>query len=372
MSCKEGNPHADSDDRNSSAASNNDGEQSSTITGSVSQNNPTKALDTGPRDWNSQKTAKTTLHSGTAGKKRERTLENSADKMQTACRHKKNNHELTEKIAHRNSENDDTFHREVDSNSDVSGEGQQWTPDIHRHFVEAIYEIGMTHASPSLIMEQMALAFQDGSSNGEECDRSLTSEHLKSHLQKYRKNKRKSKEDFMREYDQWLTKARDIEAVARTKISPAKVAKMIGDKTLLGGDAAAYLTYSAMMEGSESGVGDRKNGAVDAAQMVMRNSLPSAMEYAEYMSGAVIRCPSMTEEERRSSVGVSLSYVIGMFYSVTRSLMTERHQSATTPALASDASDDDQQESQARATTVGRTMPSKYKSKRLFEDTTLS
>jgi hypothetical protein len=308
------------------------------------------------------------LYTQADGMKRQRTSAIKGDTKESNRTGKTTACDVSEEVSYRNSEHDDIVHRAGDSNCDVSQERQPWTQDIHRQFVEAIYEIGMTHASPSLIMEQMALAFQDGSSNGEECDRSLTSEHLKSHLQKYRKNKQKSREDFMREYDQWLTKARGIESVAKTKIAPANVAKMIGYKTLLGGDAAAYLTYSVMMEEGESMVGHRNNGAIDAARTVMHNSLLSAMEYAEYLSGAVIRCPSMTEEERHSSVGVSLSHVIGMFYSLTRTLMAERHQAATTPALTSDASDDDQ-EPQARLTTVGRSMP--FKSKRLFENTTL-
>jgi hypothetical protein len=143
----------------------------------------------------------------------------------------------------------------------------------------------------------------------------------------------------MRDYDQWLLQARCIEAVAKTNVSPANVAKMMGNKPTLGGDAAAYLTYSLMMEGNNSNVDDKRSGTLDAARTVVHSALPSAMEYAEHLSGAVIACPIMTEEERHSSVGISLSSVIGMFYSLTQSLMAERNQIATTPALTSDSSD---------------------------------
>ena len=36
---------------------------------------------------------------------------------------------------------------------------------------------------------------------------SLTSERVKSHLQKYRKNKEKSKEEFLQDYDSFMRKA---------------------------------------------------------------------------------------------------------------------------------------------------------------------
>jgi hypothetical protein len=341
MSCKKSKQHVGSVDSNANFnVSNDDSEQSCTMI--EPQNDPACCSDSGPTNWSSQHAK---LRSRAAGRKRAISSRDSAmlvDKIETARRSKKNAREVPQKVTHRsicNIENDDTFHREGDGNCDVLEEKQQWPQDIHRQFVEAIFEVGVTHASPSLIMEQMTMAFQDVSTGDEARDCHLTSEHLKSHLQKYRKNKQKSKEDFMRDYDQWLLQARCIEAVAKTNVSPANVAKMMGNKPTLGGDAAAYLTYSLMMEGNNSNVDDKRSGTLDAARTVVHSALPSAMEYAEHLSGAVIACPIMTEEERHSSVGISLSSVIGMFYSLTQSLMAERNQIATTPALTSDSSD---------------------------------
>lgn len=60
----------------------------------------------------------------------------------------------------------------------------EWSEASHRKFVADIFEIGMTHASPTLIQQYM-LSNVEG----------LTSEKIKSHLQKFRiskRNRRKS------------------------------------------------------------------------------------------------------------------------------------------------------------------------------------
>ena len=52
----------------------------------------------------------------------------------------------------------------------------------HRMFVAAIYKAGIKHASPSVIMENMTLSHK-----------AITSERVKSHLQKYRNNEKNRK-----------------------------------------------------------------------------------------------------------------------------------------------------------------------------------
>jgi hypothetical protein len=257
-----------------------------------------------------------------------------------------------------------------------------WTSAMHRQFVEAIYEIGINHASPSVIMEHMAYMSPEpvdrmDNGTGSSIDSyvasgHITSERVKSHLQKYRKNKKKSKDKFRREYDRWMQKALTIvgglSAAARTSLvaAPTAVVEMMGEvvgdikkesrarkqdlsKRLLGGDVPAFLTFSVLLEEEHAKVVRQEGFRPESLQyqrdtaaanaelslLLLRNGgdrgstkypsfLPSAMEYAQELSGARIPLPVLTEEEQQSSLGVSISHVIGLFYSMTHTLIRER------------------------------------------------
>jgi SHAQKYF class myb-like DNA-binding protein len=41
--------------------------------------------------------------------------------------------------------------------SSSEGEEDNWSEELHKHFVEAIYDCGLRHSSPSVIMENMVL-----------------------------------------------------------------------------------------------------------------------------------------------------------------------------------------------------------------------
>jgi len=186
-----------------------------------------------------------------------------------------------------------------------------WTEEMHRSFVESLYEIGLKHASPSVILENMS-----------ETDPALTSERVKSHLQKYRNNKEKSKSDFMNDYDSWMQKALTVGAAGGASSSlatPPAITEMMGINKLLGGDLAAFLTYAVMVEEEE----------VSAADLHPHLLSPDAIrngskEYAKYFTGAKIPFPLLTEEERKSPLGISISHVLSLFYSMTQYLMKER------------------------------------------------
>lgn len=256
-----------------------------------------------------------------------------------------------------------------------------WTEAMHRQFVEAIYEIGVSHASPSVIMEHMrfmstdeAQAWIDATSDYLS-NNQVTSERVKSHLQKYRKNKKKSKAEFLLEYDRWMHKAftvvGGISAAARTSLvtTPDAVLEMMGEragdtkttrnessaKMLLGGDVAAFLTYSVMLEDEHAELMRHKGdvsmatnplhsehsaSAAETSLLLLRHNwdlqqssasqqnsfLTSAMEYSQGLSSGSVRIalPALTEEERQSSLGVSISHVVGLFHSMSHHLMKER------------------------------------------------
>eukprot|EP00592_Proboscia_alata_P006327 CAMPEP_0194360420 /NCGR_PEP_ID=MMETSP0174-20130528/7760_1 /TAXON_ID=216777 /ORGANISM="Proboscia alata, Strain PI-D3" /LENGTH=1217 /DNA_ID=CAMNT_0039131899 /DNA_START=387 /DNA_END=4040 /DNA_ORIENTATION=+ len=64
-----------------------------------------------------------------------------------------------------------------------------WPEELHRDFVAAVFDVGLKHSSPSAIMEHMTTHIN------------VTSERVKSRLQKYRLHREKSKMDYMTSYD---------------------------------------------------------------------------------------------------------------------------------------------------------------------------
>lgn len=103
-----------------------------------------------------------------------------------------------------------------------------WSEPLHQDFVAAVFDIGLKCASPKLLLEMMPVV--DG----------LTSEHIKSHLQKYRLHRQRSREEFLKSYG-YLT---DLD----------------GGKGLGGGSAAAAIKAAAAAAGGIGGSLDFKGG----------------------------------------------------------------------------------------------------------------
>jgi SHAQKYF class myb-like DNA-binding protein len=190
---------------------------------------------------------------------------------------------------------------------DLESESEAWTEEMHRLFVESIYDMGVKHASPAVVIENMT-----------EEHAAVTSERVKSHLQKYRKSKEKSKADFFEEYESWMQKALTIGAAGGATSTDTKmIMEMMGSDTLLGGDAAAFLAYTEMVEDHTA-----RDGEKAAAQRTL--AAPDMGRTTKDITGAKIAFPTLTEEERKSPLGVSISHVMGLFYSMTQNLIKER------------------------------------------------
>eukprot|EP00514_Thraustochytrium_sp_LLF1b_P002511 CAMPEP_0184518266 /NCGR_PEP_ID=MMETSP0198_2-20121128/5996_1 /TAXON_ID=1112570 /ORGANISM="Thraustochytrium sp., Strain LLF1b" /LENGTH=418 /DNA_ID=CAMNT_0026908693 /DNA_START=115 /DNA_END=1371 /DNA_ORIENTATION=- len=81
------------------------------------------------------------------------------------------------------------------TNESVASDGSHkrrrftWNAELHQKFLAAIFDIGLQQAKPKLIMQQLTEIPQD-----------LTTEHIKSHLQKYRKNCKQTKQVFLEQF----------------------------------------------------------------------------------------------------------------------------------------------------------------------------
>jgi SHAQKYF class myb-like DNA-binding protein len=191
-----------------------------------------------------------------------------------------------------------------------ANDDDEWGEELHRKFAAAIFEIGLRNSSPAVILENMS-----------QKPKSITSERVKSKLQKYRNNKEKSKQEFLEEYEAFLHRAKAIECAGvtpRGSSAAASLLEMMGAKKLLGGDAAAFLSYAVMKE-QEVNAGDG-----DAAVLSTQILRKGALEYVENFAGAGIPFPELTEPEKKSSLGVSMTFVMGLFLSMTQHLKRER------------------------------------------------
>jgi SHAQKYF class myb-like DNA-binding protein len=177
-----------------------------------------------------------------------------------------------------------------------------WTEQIHRQFVQAIMELGMEQASPSTIIDNMNLQHA-----------ALSSERVKSHLQKYRRNGKKSKSEFTQEYDYWMQTA--LTMGATTTASPLMIAEMLGSDNhprLLGGHSAAFLSFAALAE---------EHTITDAQPMMMQ--FPPDIPRQDFV-GANVHYPALTPQERRTPLGASIMRAVALCSSMTQYVLEER------------------------------------------------
>ena len=184
---------------------------------------------------------------------------------------------------------------------------EEWDEETHKLFAEAIYDIGLRNSSPAVILENMA-----------QQPKMISSERVKSKLQKYRNQGEKSRQEFMDDYSSFIRKAKAIEtAGGGGSAAPGALLEMMGSSKLFGGDVAAFLSYAVMKE--------REIKSGSGPQALSTDVLKKdALEYVENFSGTGIAFPQLTDEEKGSSLGVSMTFVMGLCLSMTQHVMKER------------------------------------------------
>lgn len=174
-----------------------------------------------------------------------------------------------------------------------------WPEDLHRDFVSAIFDVGLKHSSPATILEHMPKHEQ------------ITTERIKSHLQKYRMHRVKSKKEFVSSYEASLRNFQNR--------------RVNGLPTASDGAVAAHLTYTTMNE-VNNGVttppapttsGDK------SGDDVQNEAVPSNAKAQQQGTGALI-LPQLTEAEKASPIGAAMGYLMGLFFSLKQQLMIQR------------------------------------------------
>jgi len=211
----------------------------------------------------------------------------------------------------------------------------QWPDELHREFVSAVFDVGLKHSSPSAILEHMTP------------NEAITSERIKSHLQKYRLHRQRSKREFMSSYDS---------AMGQFKSAPGGV---LGDpdevRTLNCGEAAAHLSCSTSSDPNSKMVAGAKSettppmsplpasNKTDMASTPAQASIGASAQIQTQQrarteeksfnqgsfSGGALHLPQLTEEEKRSPIGASMGYLMGLFFSLDQQLQLQRKSGAT-------------------------------------------
>lgn len=221
------------------------------------------------------------------------------------------------------SESSDSEEARPDAPSDKDQQEEPWSEPLHRSFVGAVLEVGLQHASPAVIMQGMRHVPPD-----------VTSERVKSHLQKYRKNKDKNKDDFLEEYDAWMRYAKRVgslpdPASATVLRSGTSVAPVRQPSRLHSGDQAASLSWSVLNEG-------KPKASPSPATAI---SLPPGTTFQPSMLNVATKNQQSfsfaipTEEELATPLGSSIAQLLAVFPPLVQCLMEEREtkRETTTP-----------------------------------------
>jgi len=200
----------------------------------------------------------------------------------------------------------------------------QWPDELHRDFVSAVFDVGLKHSSPSAILEHMTP------------NEAITSERVKSHLQKYRVHRQRSKREFMSSYDS---------AMSKFKSTPDGVlvdAKEVG--ALSSGEVAAHLSCSTLSEtNTKPGIGVNAETAPPLPSLPTSNTngvgpapeaspvtasapsqIPQPAPTGGSYGGGALHLPQLTEEEKRSPIGAALGYLMGLFFALDQQLAVQR------------------------------------------------
>mmetsp|Transcript_33807 Transcript_33807/g.79678 ORF Transcript_33807/g.79678 Transcript_33807/m.79678 type:complete len:688 (-) Transcript_33807:153-2216(-) len=181
-----------------------------------------------------------------------------------------------------------------------------WPEDLHRDFVSAIFDVGLKHSSPSTIMEHMPKHEQ------------ITTERIKSHLQKYRLHRVKSKKEFISSYEASL---RNFQQNQNNNNSNSALVSG-------GGEVAAHLTSISLgMKTATPATGSKDTGDNSSNGLPVVHSSDQQQIQNPHTSddgNDSLMLPQLTEAEKQSPIGAAMGYLMGLFFSLKQQLIIQR------------------------------------------------
>lgn len=199
-----------------------------------------------------------------------------------------------------------------------------WPEDLHANFVSAIFDVGLKHASPTFFLEHASEKFGDEQINMDD---------VKPYLQRYRYHQPKSQRDFLDNF----TRRKDNLVGANDAKSHVPLA----------GATAAYLSYIiALKEKSGSLTVSCENTMKNESSSMNRTiqDLPTIEEInlsSLVNSRGELILPRLTDEEKRSSVGTTMGYFLGLFLSLKEQISKERETKVKVGTVSSETPKED-------------------------------
>jgi len=220
-----------------------------------------------------------------------------------------------------------------------------WTFEQHREFAVAIFESGLKNCSPSIIMENMRKK-----------PTYITRERTKSHLQKYRQTKERSKRQFLKDYDALFTSTEQVKKEVDGKaLSSSSSPPLLPSPVLLSSDpdcephgskkkmypsnksnkkkqpttheeTIPKAVLTAALDGQKPGkLLGGKVAALLSYSVMNKFSTDYGPDQLQYQAAQIQEFPILTEAEKRTSVGASLLQVKSLLDNMTDALLKTRH-----------------------------------------------
>jgi SHAQKYF class myb-like DNA-binding protein len=212
--------------------------------------------------------------------------------------------------------NDDECDNCIDQNVNISElstisdnlkeNDEKWNAEDHRAFVSQIFDLGIQNASPCLILENMKCTDPYF----------VTKARVKSHLQKYRLVKARSKEEFLDDYDKCMKRGIENMTIFKEKsgckrlISKDEIDSFLDSEVGLG-KVGATLSIACMIE-------DHIELNEEELELNVNDS-PKKVSDLLALDG-IISIPTLTEEEKKSPLGMMMLNIVACFHSIQECL----------------------------------------------------
>jgi hypothetical protein len=192
--------------------------------------------------------------------------------------------------------------------------------------------VGLKHSSPSTVMEHMPPHEQ------------ITTERIKSHLQKYRLHRQKAKKEFMTSYQATMAQINSEGLSSLTSLAGGQVAAHLSyvsehhpdpdpdaiddTENTMGESTAAItpITNDASNANDETKYDDETTKANNNNSSFEQAQSPPVV--SEEPAQDIFYLPKLTETELASPIGMSLGYLMGLFFSLRQQLEMQRQEHA--------------------------------------------
>jgi SHAQKYF class myb-like DNA-binding protein len=197
-----------------------------------------------------------------------------------------------------------------------------WPEDLHKDFVSAVFDVGLKHSSPSTVLEHMPKHPQ------------ITSERIKSHLQKYRVHRNKSKQEFMSSYEVTLKKFKNGDMDNVKSLADGEVAAHLSHASLTEGARVANVPSNARSAAKEGGqVAEDQGKQLQKVPGTTPGAFPVQRTGPPPLDHEALMLPKLTEAEKSSPIGASMGYLLGLFFSLKKQLLMQRNANAAASGM---------------------------------------